>query len=462
MRKLIVTTFTLLHLVAGAQTSDPVVMPYTFQNTACLSDQHRTQIMAALDSSRTILLAENLLPSPDRNSLVLFAWPLQLRTGVNEYGYHSISGHVDHNPAFPNQLTDYNCGQRTYDTPSGYNHKGTDYFLWPFSWNKMDSSDVEIVAAAAGTILYKSDGNFDRSCTFNNNNWNAVYVQHSDGSVAWYGHMKAGTLTTKNVGASVAQGEYLGVVGSSGNSSGPHLHFEIYDAANNLVDPYAGTCNNTNSVSWWQNQHAYFDAAVNHIATNDHLPNFNPCSAPDVKNEKNYFGQLDTIYLMSYYRFLNTGDLITVNIYQPNNTLWSTWSWNNTMPNYNAAYVYWWIILGSNAPYGQWKYDIVYNNQTYSHFFYIGMTADEDISNKTDIQLFPNPASRQIEINVAGTTKNLQFELYTLSGQVIQTQGINSSRTVMNLNSATGVYFYRIVDSSTDKVEQSGKLVVTE
>jgi hypothetical protein len=132
------------------------------------------------------------------------------------------------------------------------------------------------------------------------------------------------------------------------------------------------------------------------------------------------------------------------------------------MPNYNAAYVYWWIILGSNAPYGQWKYDIVYNNQTYSHFFYIGMTADEDISNKTDIQLFPNPASRQIEINVAGTTKNLQFELYTLSGQVIQTQGINSSRTVMNLNSATGVYFYRIVDSSTDKVEQSGKLVVTE
>jgi murein DD-endopeptidase MepM/ murein hydrolase activator NlpD len=109
----------------------------------------------------------------------------------------------------------------------------------------MDSNDVEIVSAAAGTILYKSDGNFDRSCTFNNNNWNAVYVQHSDGSVAWYGHMKAGTLTTKNVGASVAQGEYLGVVGSSGNSTGPHLHFEVYDSGNNLIDPYAGTCNTT-------------------------------------------------------------------------------------------------------------------------------------------------------------------------------------------------------------------------
>jgi len=52
--------------------------------------------------------------------------------------------------------------------------------------------------------------------------------------------------------------------------------------------------------------------------------------------------------------------------------------------------------------------------------------------------------------------------LYTLSGQVLQTEVLRSSRSVITLNAATGVYFYRIVDSSTDKVEQSGKLAVTE
>lgn len=461
MHKRFTIVFLLLYGVIGAQNSAPVVVPHQVQHTECLSDVHRAQIMNTLDSMRTQLLAEQLLPPPDQNALVLFAWPLQLRTGVNEYGYHSISGHVDHNPAFPNQLTDYNCGQRTYDTPSGYNHKGTDYFLWPFSWNKMDSNDVEIVAAAAGTILYKSDGNFDRSCTFNNNNWNAVYVQHSDGSVAWYGHMKAGTLTTKTVGQSVAQGEYLGVVGSSGNSTGPHLHFEVYDAGNNLIDPYAGTCNTMNSVSWWQNQHAYFDAALNHIATNDHLPNFNPCSAPDVKNEKNYFGQLDTIYLMSYYRFLNTGDLITVNIYQPNNTLWTTWSWNNTMPNYNAAYVYWWIIVGNNAPYGQWKYDIVYNNQTYSHFFYIGMTAQEETDANTGVQVFPNPSSGQVEVILESATPPAQFELYNLNGQLLYSVSLQSGRTTLPLPVPAGLYVYRITRGSAD-VMKSGKLVIGE
>jgi hypothetical protein len=83
----------------------------------------------------------------------------------------------------------------------------------------MDNQQVEISAAAAGTIVSKSDGNFDRSCTFNNNQWNAVYVYQADGSVGWYGHMKSGSLTLKGVGASVAAGEYLGRVGSSGSST---------------------------------------------------------------------------------------------------------------------------------------------------------------------------------------------------------------------------------------------------
>jgi murein DD-endopeptidase MepM/ murein hydrolase activator NlpD len=57
----------------------------------------------------------------------------------------------------------------------------------------MDRSEVQIVAAAPGQIVYRSDGNFDRSCDWTTTtNWNAIQVQHADGSRALYGHMKKG------------------------------------------------------------------------------------------------------------------------------------------------------------------------------------------------------------------------------------------------------------------------------
>ena len=54
------------------------------------------------------------------------------------------------------------------------------------------------------------------------------------------GHAEKGSLTTKAIGETVNQGEYLGIVASSGCSTGPHLHLEVYDADVQLVDPYEG------------------------------------------------------------------------------------------------------------------------------------------------------------------------------------------------------------------------------
>ncbi|MGB1450880.1 MAG: M23 family metallopeptidase, partial [Marinirhabdus sp.] len=171
------------------------------------------------------------------NTIVNFIWPVQAAPGTQYNSVWSISNYVDHDSA-SNSLSDYNCGTRTYDTSSGYDHQGVDIFTWPFWWKQMEDDAAQIVAAAPGQIIYKNDGSGDRNCSFNNDLWNAVYVQHSDGSVAWYGHMKENSLTGKNVGDTVSQGEVLGIVGSSGNSTGPHLHFEVYDNGPNLIDPY--------------------------------------------------------------------------------------------------------------------------------------------------------------------------------------------------------------------------------
>ena len=226
-------------------------------NTECLTNEARNAIKIQLQTSINQLRAEGRLQEASSFLPPLFIFPVAGNPAVtNDYAYHGISNFVDQNPAFPNQLRDWNCGTRTYDSANGYNHAGIDMFTFPFSFNKMDNNEVFAVAAASGQIIFKSNGNPDRSCSLNGSNWNAVYVRHADGTVSWYGHLKNNSVTAKLIGDQVAQGEYLGVIGSSGNSTGPHLHFEIYNAANQLQDPYQGTCNTMNVTGYWLNQPA--------------------------------------------------------------------------------------------------------------------------------------------------------------------------------------------------------------
>lgn len=53
-----------------------------------------------------------------------------------------------------------------------------------------------------------------------------IMIKHSDGKVSLYAHLKAGSRRVQ-VGDKVTKGEVIGTVGSTGNSSGTHLHFEI-------------------------------------------------------------------------------------------------------------------------------------------------------------------------------------------------------------------------------------------
>ncbi len=52
---------------------------------------------------------------------------------------------------------------------------------------------------------------------------NFVHVQHDDGSVTTYNHMSQ----ILRRGGSVDAGDVLGLIGSTGHSTGPHLHFEV-------------------------------------------------------------------------------------------------------------------------------------------------------------------------------------------------------------------------------------------
>jgi murein DD-endopeptidase MepM/ murein hydrolase activator NlpD len=76
-----------------------------------------------------------------------------------------------------------------------------------------------IVAAGDGTVIRASYG-------WNGGYGNIIVIDHGDGLTTLYAHILDGGLKVSN-GQSVTKGEAIALVGSTGYSTGPHLHFEV-------------------------------------------------------------------------------------------------------------------------------------------------------------------------------------------------------------------------------------------
>ncbi|QRM88775.1 peptidoglycan DD-metalloendopeptidase family protein [Lacinutrix sp. WUR7] len=461
--KKITKTFIVLLSVFGflitthAQESIPKINggEYIFNaaKTPCLTLEQRENIKDFLKENEAVLKQENKLVFNEENKAgghVLFDWPIQQATGFNYNETWAISGYVDHNATFPNQLLDYNCGSQTYDTASGYNHQGVDVYLWPFSWKQMDDSQTEIIAASAGQIIGKGDGQFDRSCGFNNNQWNAIYIQHSDGSVAWYGHMKSGSVTTKNIGDLVTTGEVLGTVGSSGNSTGPHLHFEVYTDASysQLVDPYYGTCNNFNLDSWWLNQKPYSNPNINAALTHSDNPIVFPtCPTAETTYESNDFELGDTVYLTAFLRDQIAGTNLSAQILRPDNSIFYSTSFNTSTTS-SSWYYYW--SFNSFDVIGEWKWRITYQGQTVTHLFNI-QTLSIAENELESVSIYPNPTKDYI--NISSSNSITKARLVDLQGKIIQTiHNVSEGIQKVSLEAVSnGTYFLTLESNSNQK-----------
>jgi len=349
------------------------VYEFPVKTSPPISRQKRQEVKEKINKNIEALIAKEKIQVDREVGTVLLAWPLKASFSYNVYGYHGVSNFVDHNLSVPDQLQDYNCGTRSYDISSGYNHEGTDFFLWPFPWNMMDNDLVHVVAAAPGIIVGKDNGEYDRNCSMGSSSWNAIYIQHNDGSTAWYGHFKNNSITSRNVGESVDEGEYLGIVGSSGSSTSPHLHFELYDSSDNLIDPYLGPCNNTITSSLWKNQKPYYDSAVNRLMTASAAPVFPSCPNPETENVENNFEPGDAAYFITFYRDQLSTQTSQYTVFQPDGSIFQNWSHNSDASHYEASWWYWWWTLPANAPEGLLKFRVIYNGSTYEHFFTVGV-----------------------------------------------------------------------------------------
>jgi murein DD-endopeptidase MepM/ murein hydrolase activator NlpD len=360
--------------VSPAQTPLVFAEEYNFGNAQpCLTERQREEIMRTVHEHR-LRHRPPAERAPGSAEAVVFEWPVRAAAKLTDPGYYGISGFVDHDANYPDLLRDYNCGTRTYDLASGYNHGGTDIFLWPFIWNKMDDDDVEIVAAAAGRIIRRQDGNYDRNCGFGSSNWNGVMIQHDDGSIALYVHMKRWSVTVKNAGSTVVTGEYLGIVGSSGSSTGPHLHFEVWDHQDNLLDPWAGQCNTSNPSSWWANQLPYYDSALNKISTHSAAVEWGQCPNPDITHIADSFLPGSTIYFYAFGRDALMGDRFDFSVYRPDDTEFRAWSYTfDQAPHWSAIAVGNFLTISVSEPTGMWRYQVEYKGVTYEHYFEISL-----------------------------------------------------------------------------------------
>jgi murein DD-endopeptidase MepM/ murein hydrolase activator NlpD len=108
---------------------------------------------------------------------------------------------------------------------------GSGHFAWPlFGWltqgYRYDHRAVDI-AAPAGTLVTAADRGVVIRAGWNNQGYGRfVVIDHNIDYITLYAHLDEILVQE---GMVVAQGQTIGRVGSTGNSTGPHLHFEIRD-----------------------------------------------------------------------------------------------------------------------------------------------------------------------------------------------------------------------------------------
>ena len=91
-------------------------------------------------------------------------------------------------------------------------------------------------AAPSGTPVVSVANGAVRSTEYAGSYGNRVIVALEDGTEIWYCHLSSFSVSP---GDTVSGGQQVGTVGSTGNSTGPHLHLEVRPGAGDAVDPYA-------------------------------------------------------------------------------------------------------------------------------------------------------------------------------------------------------------------------------
>ncbi|HEX6385181.1 MAG TPA: GPI anchored serine-threonine rich family protein, partial [Anaerolineae bacterium] len=191
---------------------------------------------------------------------------------------------------------------------------------------------------------------------------------------------------------------------------GPHLHLELYDPGNNLIDPYQGSCNQLNARSWWAGQRPYFDSAVNKVTTGDSAPVLPNCPGQDVSNIEDSFAPGALVYFTTYYRDQLSSQQSRYSIYRPDGTVYQSWTHSINETHFAASW-WWWSYYMPGGPAGTWRFRVEFNGQSYETYFNVGDPAQITISAPAGGQFLAPGSNHTItwSDNVGG---NVRIDLY--------------------------------------------------
>jgi murein DD-endopeptidase len=177
-------------------------------------------------------VASAIVPTSNAPALGL---PIDCQLGKDCYIMH----YVDRDPS--SAVLDFGCGRQTYD-----GHDGTDFGIADLE--KM-TAGVPVIAVADGTVLRTRDGvddrlianQADKTAITGKECGNGVVIDHGNGWSTQYCHLRKNSVVAKSK-AAIQKGTVLGMVGSSGLASFPHVHLTVRYQGK-AVDPFVGINN---------------------------------------------------------------------------------------------------------------------------------------------------------------------------------------------------------------------------
>ena len=239
-----------------------------------------------------------------------------------------IQHYFDYDPG-PESL-DHTCGILTYN-----GHKGIDIRVSSPQWKE---SGFPVISAAEGKIEIIKDGVPDRALNQDEikasqglepKPSNSVVINHGNGWRTHYGHLRQGSVIVKP-GQKVARGSLLGLVGLSGSTSFPHLHFHLSYKGKN-IDPFTGMKGDegceaaaTGRSYWSADANAklgYRNGGVFSSGFSDHAPSFDELETSSI-DLKTYDPGTKEIYYWLDLWGIHKGDQEELQIYKPDGSVY--------------------------------------------------------------------------------------------------------------------------------------------
>lgn len=374
---------------------------------------------------------------------------------VNYPDWHFDDGPVLVEDGF---LRDHMCGSKTYD-----GHQGTDFVIRGFT--QMDGT-VNVMAVEDGEIIHVTEDLFDRETEgiveYGLGNYVGIYHSASN-RYSYYAHLKTNSVIAE-VGDLVSAGEIIAEVGSSGNSTDPHLHFELWNPGlltDPTIDPWGAPCDaGSNLWSSSPNYDTTYAVWECGFVNYDTLENFIPSTWYPLKERldlKSGFTSDDPFFTFWALQYgLKIGDETTIEWYEPNGDLYATSTTSYVTQDWWFHYYNNSIPRPSLSKQGIWNIRYYYNDslQIDKSFSY-GHLSTPKGQLYVQEPIFSKLNARTVLITLPNATKYKQLSLYNLAGMLLTQEQLNGSKTFklsLPKSVKSGIYLISLSNDETRHV----------